>query len=111
MKPWIKTSPTYEFKIFIAGNYNTAVTICREYCDDVSFCVTVTPTKYVYKGGEEEGIIVGIINYPRFSKTPDVLFSHAQNLAYKLKDELKQESFSIQGPQDTVWHSWRKEDT
>lgn len=61
-----KTCTSYPVSIFMAGDYNAAREICRAYCDEVGYCVTVTPTSYVYTGGEESGFIVGLINYPRF---------------------------------------------
>ena len=98
---------SYPISIFMAGDYDTAKQICREYCDEVGFCVTVTPTAYVYKGGEESGFIVGLINYPRFPMSPVELSNHATAIADKLRVPLGQESYSIQYPSHTVWHSWR----
>ena len=44
--------------------------ICQEFCDSYKWCVTVTPTLFVYESGKlrgnEPGAIVGIMQYPRF---------------------------------------------
>lgn len=106
-----KTAPSYPVSIFIAGDPDAAREVCRDFCDDVGFCVTVTPTTYVYTGGQEAGVIVGLINYPRFPRSPAEIQSRALALALKLKDELGQESFSIQYPDTTIWHSWREVDS
>lgn len=95
--------------IFMAGDYAAAKDICRAYCDDVGFCVTVTPTSYIYTGGEEPGFIVGIINYPRFPASQADLARHAVVISDMLRNALGQESYSIQYPDSTVWHSWRDE--
>ena len=103
-------APSYPVSIFIAGDTWQAETSCLNYCDAVGFCVTVTETTYVYTGGEEVGVIVGLINYPRFPKAPAEIWAHAETLAAKLCIDLKQESYTIQAPDKTVWFSHREED-
>jgi hypothetical protein len=110
MKPLIKTVQSFPISIFIAGDYLTAVNICQEYCNQAGFCVTVDPTKYVYSNGLEEGVVVGLINYPRYPKFETELYDHALKLAERLRTELNQESFSIQTPKLTFWYSYRKQD-
>jgi hypothetical protein len=102
--------PSYPVSIFIAGDYADAVISCRRYCDEVGLCVTVSPTVYVYTGGEEAGVVVGLINYGRFPKEPPAIFAAAEALALRLIEELGQESASIQAPDKTVWISFRAED-
>lgn len=103
--------PSYPVSIFIAGDPEAATAICRAYCDEVGFCVTVTPTTYVYRDGQEGGVIVGLINYPRFPASPFEIGSHAVRLADRLREVLGQRSYSIQYPDTTVWHSWREEES
>lgn len=101
---------SYPVSIFIAGSVWEAETICRDYCDAVGLCVTVTETAYCYTGGEEAGVIVGLINYPRFPSTPDAIWQRAEELAARLCTGLKQESYTIQAPDRTMWVSHRAED-
>lgn len=101
---------SYPVQIFIAGSYLEAETLCRAYCDGVGLCVTVTPTEYVYSGGQEAGVIVGLINYGRFPSDPDALFERAKQLALYLIKQLAQESASIQAPDTTLWLSFRPDD-
>lgn len=110
MKPHIKGCRSFPVTIFIAGEYRRAIKIAQQYCDDIGLCVTVEPTTYVYTGGLERGVKVGLINYPRFPSDPATILAKATELANKLREELNQESFSIQTPDATVWHSYRKED-
>lgn len=102
--------PSYPVSIFIAGSAMEAETICLEYCDAVGFCVTVTETVYCYTGGESAGIIVGLINYPRFPSTPNAIWAHAEALAAKLRVGLGQESYTIQSSDRTEFFSHRDED-
>jgi len=106
-----KYADSHSVQIFIAGDYDLARHIVREYCDQFGCCVTVTPTSYVYTGGEEPGVIVGFINYPRFPKKPDDIELQAYFLAEKLLKGLDQQSYSIQTPVETKWISYREEDT
>ncbi|MBD9542231.1 hypothetical protein IB276_22560 [Ensifer sp. ENS04] len=108
--PVISKCPSHPVTIHIAGDYHAARGICRKFCDDVGLCVTVTPTVYIYTGGQEEGIRVGLINYPRFPKMPTAIEAYALELAYRLRDGLHQESFSIEAPDHTTWYSWREGD-
>jgi len=105
-----KSSVTTGVKIYIAGNYADAQRVCREFCFKYGACVTVTPTEYVYTGGQEAGVIVGFINYPRFPKSLDEIQDQAQELAKELCHQLYQKSYTIEGPNETVWFSNREED-
>lgn len=91
--------------IFIAGDAARAREICRRVCDTEGLCVTVTPTTYVYTGGEESGVIVGLIQYPRFPVDAERLDAIAWSLATRLREGLGQQSFTIQTPDDTYWES------
>jgi ferredoxin len=103
------TCPTIRFDIFIAGDRDQAKQACREYCFAVGLCVTVEPVAYIYTGGEETGVRVGIINYPRFPSTHDELREKARQLASALMVRLCQHSYSIVGPDETEWFSRRPE--
>lgn len=106
--PTEKACASYQVSIFIAGDEKLARMVCREFCDKEGLCVTVTPTAYVYTGGEEPGVIVGLINYPRFPSAPGAIFATANALAEKLCEMLGQHSFTIQTPDATFWTSWRE---
>lgn len=100
---------TYTATIYIAGDTKDAERICRQFCMEHGFCVTVTPTVYVYTGGAEAGVIVGCINYPRFPLSSVSLFAKAEMLAEMLKTGLFQHSYTIVTPDKTVWVSGREE--
>lgn len=110
MEPRIEAVDYYPVSIFMAGDYEEAKTFCREFCDEVGLCVTVTKTSYVYTGGDEDGVIVGLINYPRFPSTHLEILTRAVRLAEKLRVALHQQSFTVQSPEGTVWYSYRPED-
>lgn len=101
------TVPTIRFDIFIAGDLAEAKQFCREYCYEFGLCVTVEPVTYIYTGGEEEGVRVGLINYPRFPASAAEIAEKAKNLADLLMVRLCQHSYSIVGPDETEWFSRR----
>lgn len=91
--------------IWIGGDYRDAVRACREFCQQIPLCVTVTPASYVYVGGMEEGVCVRVMQYPRFPETEAVLRSTAWQLANRLRTELCQRSYSIEFPDTTHYDS------
>lgn len=101
---------SYPVSIFIAGRASGIKDQCRAYCDEVGLCVTCTPTTFVYTQGEEDGCIVGLINYPRFHSTPEAIWAQAEVLAERLRSDADQQSYTIQAPDKTVWFSHRAED-
>jgi hypothetical protein len=103
------TAETYWVRIHIAGPIELGKQVCREYCLEKGLCVTVTPTTYIYTGGEEAGYIVELINYPRFPviKTDDI-DRLAKELACKLRCATFQHSFLVMSPRYTYWHTNRQ---
>lgn len=97
----VESCPSYPITIFVAGDADAAREACRAFCDHVGFCVTVTPTDYVYTNGSEPGVAVGLINYPRFPLEPEDLLQAAESLAWHLVGSLEQRSCSIQTPAAT----------
>jgi ferredoxin len=105
----VARASTRNVEIFIAGDMNVAKQICREFCFSVGACVTIEPTDYIYRGGEEAGVRVGFINYPRFPKEEEKIMELAKKLGNALMDGLFQHSFSIVGQTETIWYSRRPE--
>lgn len=103
-------SPSYPIQIWIAGDHAKAQELCRAYCDETGFCVTVTPTTYIYRDGQASGLVVGLINYPRFPQPEAELWDRAYTIALRLIDGLEQQSCTIQAPDKTLWISFREAD-
>lgn len=99
--------PTVRVDIFIAGDLQQAKQVCREWCMEVGACVTVEPTDYIYTGGEESGVRIGFINYPRFPSDEGTITDRAISLADLLMVRLCQQSYSIVSPEETLWVSRR----
>lgn len=107
----MKIKSTYWAKIYIAGPVDQIEQVCREYCTEVGLCVTVTPTKFIYKYGEETGVEVGLINYPRFPASPDEIDRKAMELGELILQRTYQGSFSLMTPTQTTFVTRRPRDT
>jgi hypothetical protein len=101
---------TFQLAIYIAGDLERATQICRDWVDAHPRCVTFEPVRFIYTGGEETGVRVKLINYPRFPATPDELWLVARALGMQLLEKLEQRSFSIVATDRSEWYSRREED-
>jgi ferredoxin len=111
MRPNIKHemhAATYWVKIFISGPIDIAKQTCRTACLAEGLCVTVDPTTYIYTGGEEAGVVVGLIQYPRFVKSEMDIWRRAVDLAMDLLGDMKQHSVLVQDPTTSVWYTLRE---
>jgi len=63
---------------------------------------SVTPTTYIYKNGNEPGVVVGIINYPRFPSEAAALKAKALEVAALLLKLYRQMKVSVVFPDETV---------
>jgi len=100
-------APTYTAAIYIAGDLTEARRVCRGYCMK-GLCVTVEPVEFIYTGGAETGVRVGLINYPRFPASPSEILNTAEHLAVALMNQLYQHSVSIVATDKTIWLSRRE---
>lgn len=100
---------SYPISLFVTGN--SIESACRRYCDKKGLCVTITGTNYVFKGGNEYGYVIGLINYPRFTKTPAELMRIALDLGeFLIKECNPNGSFTMQTPDGTYFFSNRESD-
>lgn len=105
----IVTEATYRVEVFMSGPIDDAARVLRREVMRQGLCVTLTPTTYIYTGGEERGFVVGLVNYPRFPTTPDQLLDRARGIARLLVEELAQLSALLVAPDITEWHTSRPE--
>lgn len=106
-----ETASTYTVLLKMAGDIQDAKRIIRleVYPPNEGLCVTIDRTLFIYSGGEEEGFVVGFLNYPRFPSEPDALWTRAKNIALKLMSQLGQWSALMVAPDKTEWLNCRPE--
>lgn len=108
---YVSLVPTFTAQIYI-GRHNTyddvivpvsvLKKVCQDYCDSIGLCVSITELQFCYTDGNEPGIMVGFINYPRFPSENQEIINHARVLAIALKRAAKQKRCSIVFPDETV---------
>lgn len=104
----IRREPTRVVEVFIAGDVDHAKQIARRFCKERSCCVTVTSTTFIYRGGEEAGVVIGFRNYPRFPEDAYTLRSLAEELGSQLRSELAQDSYmAVDHGGSTTWSTTR----
>jgi hypothetical protein len=96
-------------EVFMAGDIEHAKQVVRRWCKESPCCVTVTPTTFIYRGGEEAGFVVGFRNYPRFPSDAYTLRAMATELADRLREELGQDSYmSVDHGGMATWSTTRQ---
>lgn len=103
-----RTAETYTAQIYIAGDVATARQLCRHFCS-VGLCVTIEPVDFCYTGGLESGVRIGLINYPKFPRSPAEIKTTAIALANELRSGLAQHSWSIVMPDETIFDTVRED--
>lgn len=104
-----KVTETFTATIYLSGSIAVIKQVCREYCFKIGLCVTVNECLFIYTGGEEFGVEIGLINYPRFPDTKENITEKALELAHRCREAAHQHSFLIITPEKTLWDSNRKE--
>ncbi len=89
----------YEGNLYSVGYIRK---LLKEYCDTHKLAVTLTETEFIYVDGDEPGVVVGLINYPRFPSKPEDIRCRALEIAKILQIRLKQERVSIVTPSETI---------
>ena len=104
------TCPTHVVKIYIAGDKQLAKQVLQKYVMK-GLCVSISDEEYIYTLGNEAGIVVNLINYPRFPKTEEELLAQGLELAKHLLMELYQGSCTVVDYNgDSYFFSRRKDD-
>ena len=106
----VKSELTVRIRRFLAGDAATVKQSCRSFCMRFGLCVTVTLCDFIYTGGSESGVEIGLTNYPRFPSTKDELRDKATRLAVKLMEDCEQLTVLLVDDETTVWVTRRDED-
>lgn len=97
---------SYTVRLYMAGDIEIVKQFLRKevYPPNAGLCVTVEKPTYIYTGGgEEEGFVIGFVNYPRFPKATSEIWKRAFDIAYKLITHLGQWSALLVAPDRTEW--------
>jgi hypothetical protein len=100
-------SPAFFARIWVSGDADSAKQITAQYLADIGLCVTITKTSFYYTGGQEEGMVIGLINYPRFPAGREEIKGKAIVLGEKIARYLGQGSYLVETPTETIWFTRR----
>ena len=103
------TVASHTFRLWMGGDFDDARRAAREYCERGA-CLAVQPVAYVYTHGEEAGVCVTLINYPRFPSSLPDMWAQAREVAEHMARALHQGSYSVEGPDLTEFYSRREGD-
>jgi len=93
---------SFTARIYIAGDYDTARAVCREYANEGA-CVQIKRCEYIFTGGAETGVEIVLINYMRFPSNPDEIKYKAIKLAKLLIERLYQFSASVVTDEESIF--------
>lgn len=97
------TEKSYFAALHIAGDIEVAQAFLRKLAMRGA-CYQVTPCKYVYTGGAEDGMVIRVIQYPRFPKQELEIFDTLLEDAKALAKELCQVSFTIETSYNSIYY-------
>lgn len=108
VKEWEnKNIDTYWAHLYVAGDYNITKNKLREIAFPSGLCVTIEKLEYIYAGGVEEGVRIGLIQYPPFPEAIISIRNKMMSIGYKIAELNAQWSFTIVMPDITVFCSRR----
>ena len=102
-----RTADTFWVKIYLSGPIEQAKQTIRAECLRSGLCVTIEPTTYIYTGGEEQGYVVTLVNYPRFPSEPSALLERSRDLMLRMLEDTFQHSAMLMTPDTTEWVTLR----
>lgn len=97
----INKESTFWAKIFIAGPVDQIEQVCREYVL-TGLCVNIKQNKYIYTHGEETGVEIELINYPKYPAEFEMIEAKAFGLAKSIMNKICCGSFTIMTPATTT---------
>jgi len=99
----MNTVETYTVRLYMGGSLESAKEYIRNFVYHEGLCVTIEPTTFIYTGGEEAGVVIGFVNYPRFPADGPTIFARAMKMAQGLMPHLNQESALLVATDKTEW--------
>jgi len=94
--------------IYVSGDISITLNKLRELCFPKGLCVSLRKNEYVYAGGVESGVEIGLIQYPPFPEDERSLFKKAEHVGKSIAEVNSQWSFTILTPTQTYFYSRRE---
>ena len=104
-----KQCETVKISIYVTGDESVIRKWLQHYVMR-GLCVTLSKTEYIYTYGNEDGWVVGLINYPRYPSDYDSLLLLANEIAVGVMEETATGSSTIVTDKETIFISRRPQD-
>jgi len=107
----MKTAQTFVATIYCGSRvgysetilpFDSALEWIQDHCNRVGLCVIVVHCQFFYTNGKEPGIVVTLINDPRFEATFEKIREQALNIGEHLRGLMQQHRVSVVFPDETV---------
>jgi hypothetical protein len=99
---------TWTATVYVGGDLAVTELVCRRLCFPKGMCVTLKPTTYIFAGGIEQGVEVGLIQYPPFPEAEEALLDKAIWVGREVAEANFQWSYSVVTLDKTHFFSRRK---
>jgi len=96
--------------LYIGGALEEVRAILAREAAERGACWSIEPTEFIYSGGREQGVVVRQIAYARFPSTAEEAMHDMLVLGRRVMEATGQGSFSVIGPESSVFVSRRAGD-
>jgi hypothetical protein len=107
----VRACEAWTVTLYIGGPVEEAKRALSVIAAKVGVCWSVEPTEFIYSGGREQGVIVRQIAYARFPSSADDAMTDMLMVGEGLMEHLGQGSFTVIGPDKSMFVSRRKGDS
>lgn len=102
--------PAWTVTLYIGGDVAEVKRLLARQASEIGACWSVEPTEFIYSGGREQGVIVRQIAYARFPSGAAEAMARMSETGEMLARVMGQGSFTVIGPDESVFRSRRKGD-
>lgn len=105
-----RSCPSWTVTLYIGGEVAEVKRLLARRGAEIGACWSVEPTEFIYSGGREQGVVVRRIAYARYPSDAEDAMTEMERLGEMLARVTGQGSFTVIGPDESVFWSRRKGD-
>jgi hypothetical protein len=94
--------------VYVGGDLQASEMACRKLAFPSGMCVTIKPVKYIFAGSTEDGVQIGLIQYPPFPENETDMLDKAIKIGREVAETNHQWSYSIVTPTENLFFSRRR---
>lgn len=93
--------------VYVGGSLDEAEMVCRRFCLEEGLCVTIRKCHYIFPGGSEYGVQIGLIQYPPFTTDEATLNDLALRIGQAIAEANGQWSYTVVTKDKCIFRSRR----